>query len=108
MKTVKNFLYIVIILNTLTGCNKKTSPCFDYQQTDSLTVYFDASCSKNAYKYNWSFDNDPVVTTTPQMTYRFKTPGEHKVVLDVFNKKGKHNNGFSMEVVTDKKTIIIY
>lgn len=108
MNKIKCFLLFILIATFYTNCHKKTIPCFDYEQTDSLIVNFDASCSQNAYKYNWSFDNETVVTTSPKVSYKFNTSGEHKVMLDVLNKRNKHKNGFTMEVVTERKTITIY
>jgi len=60
-----------------------------------VKILLDASSSydfdDSIVKYEWDFDGDGVVdkvTTSPEVSYTFDTPGEHRVVLTVVDSKG--------------------
>jgi len=93
---MKNSLYVLAAVCSvaLFACRKPTEACFTHTPINGINtntdVVFDASCSQNAGKFVWSFDdNTDSSTTSSSITHRFAASGTYMVTLGVQSKDGK-------------------
>ncbi|MBX2902666.1 MAG: hypothetical protein KF872_03840 [Chitinophagales bacterium] len=75
MKYLKIPFAFVILVTLLTSCGKEPSACFSVgTSVDSLYVnqpiLFDASCSKDATQFKWTFSDRPDSVYYSKMFYR--------------------------------------
>ncbi len=89
MKTRITVLIIGMI--ALTGCKKETISCWEastYETERLEEIQFNASCSYEAYSYDWDFgDGETSFLENPSHSYT--EPGNYTVSLKTTGKKGK-------------------
>lgn len=90
MNFTKGTLLLMLSLSiAVFNCKKdkdSNDACFNVS-TSGLTAYFDASCSKNAESYAWSFGDGGVSSqSSPSRTY--SSSGTYQVTLVTTNSNG--------------------
>ncbi len=87
MKHILTLSAVAILFVVISSCGKTPSACFEVKNgIDSVYVYvpvlFDASCTKDATQYKWTFSDRPdSVYYSPQVYHTFDSIDTFKVSL---------------------------
>lgn len=100
---VRTIAAIIIAVVTLVGCSKTPTACFTADKTVvaiNEVVTLDASCSKSAHHYEWTFGDGAKASNT-KTTHIYTTAGIYTVTLTGLSMNMKKTNEIT-KVITVK------
>ncbi|MCA9838677.1 MAG: S8 family serine peptidase [Trueperaceae bacterium] len=82
------YLFLLIMLSACGGSSLPLNPDFQVEQTDSLSIFLDASASSPSTEiisYDWNLGNGKTASGK-QLNYSYSEPGTYLVELTITNK----------------------
>jgi PKD repeat protein len=111
MIKLKSISILLFMLTCLASCQKHpVKACFTYTPlniTTNTVVNFDASCTKNPYKYTWHFNDgsrDTSLIGNSNISHQFILPGNYTVSLNISKKDGQI---WGKDISVAEQTIIV-